>query len=253
MCYDKCMTNLSAAGLTTPEANCYTALLTQKDWKPADLAKTVNETRTNCYKILDKLVALGLAKRFDKDKKLHYRAASPARLVELVHEQRTVRERSEKELELQAQALMNTYFKSQEQAGIRYFQGKPGIQQIFDDMLQAKQPIYLLRSPADVKFYDEAFFEQFRAQRAQAGIRTYALTPDVPSAVHDHITDLHNKFSRTWLPAGSYDASVEWDIYDDKVALISYGEEALGIIIESPQIAESFRQILKLLQTSLKG
>jgi sugar-specific transcriptional regulator TrmB len=74
------MTNLSAAGLTETEAKFYTALLEKKTWLPAELAKFVNETRTNSYKILDKLVEQGLAERFDQNKKLHYRAVNPAQL-----------------------------------------------------------------------------------------------------------------------------------------------------------------------------
>lgn len=250
LCYDTGMTNLSAAGLTSSEANCYVILLTRKVWKPAELAKSVSETRTNCYKLLDKLVGLGLAERFDKDKKLHYRAVNPARLLELAHESRVAREKADKELELNAQTLMTTYYKSQEQAGIRYFQGKEGMKQIFEDMLVTQQPIYLLRSPSDVKFYDEVFFGDFRARRAEAGIITYAVTPDVASANPDKAIDLQNKFIRTWISPNSYNAAVEWDIYGDKVALISYTTEALGIIIESPHIAESFRQLLKLVQSS---
>lgn len=244
------MTNLTAAGLTESEALCYEALLQKRAWKPADLAKSVRESRTNCYKILDKLVSLGLAKRFDKDKKLHYSATNPSRLLDLARQSRADRERAEKELELGASQLMREYIKTQEQPGVRYFQGKAGLREIFDDMLQEGKHVFLVRSPADVKFYDEAFYEQFRASRARLGIRTFALTPDVPSAVHDTAADKANLFHRTWLPPEAYDSSVEWDIYGNKVALISYGKEALGLIIESPQIANSFRQVFKLAQSS---
>lgn len=117
-------------------------------------------------------------------------------------------------------------------------------------MLITGQDIYLLRSPSDVAFYDEEFFADFRAKRAARGITTHAITPDLPSATHDKAVDAANKFMRTWIPAAAYTGAVEWDIYGDKVALISYGAEAMGMIIESPQIAESFRQILKLLAST---
>jgi sugar-specific transcriptional regulator TrmB len=245
------MIDLTAAGLTPTEAKCYTALLDKKEWKPSDLAKSVNETRTNTYKILDNLVALGLAERFDKDKKLHYRATNPSHLLQLARDRRAEQEKAEKELETGANELLASYYKIHEQPGVRHFQGREGIRQIFADMLITGQDVYLVRSPADVAFYDEAFFADFRAKRTARGITTYALTPDVPSATHDKAIDAANKFMRTWIPANAYTGSVEWDIYGDKVALISYGSEAMGMIIESSQIAESFRQMLRLVQSSL--
>ena len=77
------MINLSAAGLNPTEAHVYQVLLSKKEWKPADLAKNVGESRTNMYKILDKLTALELAIKFDKSNKIHYRATNPTRWYSL--------------------------------------------------------------------------------------------------------------------------------------------------------------------------
>src|SRR3954466_7788124 len=119
LCYTPYMIDLSAAGLSPTEAKCYTALLDKAEWKPSELAKSVNETRTNCYKILDNLVAAGLAERFDKDKKLHYRATNPSHLLELARTRRMEQEKAEKELELQTNSLLSSYFKIHEQPGIQ--------------------------------------------------------------------------------------------------------------------------------------
>lgn len=242
------MDDLSAAGLSATEAKTYKALLARKSWLPSELAKNVQETRTNMYKILDKLTGLGLAERLDEHKKLHYRATNPARLLELARERREAHEHAEKALQLSSEDLMRTYIKANDQAGVRQFQGKEGMKQVFTDMIAAGKPIYLVRSPEDVRFYDEAFFAKFRKERAAAGITTHALTPDLPSANHDPAVDIANKFIRTWLPADAYTASTEWNVYGDKLAIISYGSEATATVIESPAIAESFRQLYKLLR-----
>jgi hypothetical protein len=42
-------------------------------------------------------------------------------------------------------------------------------------------------------------------------------------------------------------------VYGDKLAILSYGHEAIGMIIESPQIAEGFRQLLDLAEEGLKS
>ena len=238
---------LTSIGLTAPQAKAYIALVQNGPSAPPAIAGMINETRSNTYKILDKLVGLGLARKEDHDKKLRYRIENPAALDALARQARDHALSQEKRVRDAMPSLLNFFYTYSEQPGVRFFQGKEGIRQIFEDMLRTRQDIYLLRSPADVRFFDEQFFERFRKKRAELGITTYALTPQVVSAIHNEEVDKLNKFKRTWLPSEDYTANVEWDVYGNKVAFISYGQEAIGMIIESPQIAESFRQIFNLL------
>ncbi len=243
------ISTLTALGLTPSQAKAYILLVQYGSLTPPALAEKINETRTNTYKVLDRLAELRLVKKDPHAVKATYRAASPLVLEELARQRRNDAMAKEKHIKDAMPLLLNYFYTYSEQPGVRMFQGKAGIEEIFNDMLRTKQDIYLLRSPADVGFYDEIFFAQFRQKRAKLGIKTYGLTPNVSSAVHNEDVDKANKFMRTWLPQGAYTANVEWDVYGDKVALISYGKEAIGLIIESPQIAESFRQMFKLLQT----
>ena len=50
---------------------------------------------------------------------------------------------------------------------------------------------------------------------------------------------------RTWLKPESYTAPVEVNIYGDKVALLAYGEDIMGVIIQNPPIAEAMRQMMR--------
>jgi sugar-specific transcriptional regulator TrmB len=238
---------LEDIGLTKTQALAYKALIDAGTLTAPALAIAIGESRTNGYKVLDKLVELGLAIKQPKGSKSAYTATSPTTLEQFVRAQADTVRHKERQLNAELPHMLDYFFARSEQPSIRYFQGKEGIQQIFADMLQTGSDIYLLRSPADVDFYDEAFFADFRKKRALLGITTYALTVDVPSATHNTEIDFQNKFIRTWLDPKSYTAPVEWNIYGNKVALTSYGNEAMGIIIESPQIAESFRQVFQLL------
>jgi len=240
---------LQELGLTKPQALAYEALVKRGQTTAPSIADDINESRTNAYKLLDKLCEIGLADKDSTATKTTYIAASPAVLEQLVREQSEAVLAREHKLNASMPNLLDFYFAHSERPSIRYFQGKKGIEQIFADMLKTGKDIYLLRSPADVTFYDGQFFSIFRAKRTKLGIKTYALTPDIPSAIHDDELDQKNRFIRTWLGQDDYTANVEWDIYGDKVALISYGDEAMGIIIESKQIAESFRQMFMMVKT----
>lgn len=243
---------LQDIGLTKPQALAYQALVRQGASSAPEIAAHLQESRSNTYKLLDKLCELGLASRDTTGRKVCYFPLGPAALQRLIEAQAAQTSLRERKLNAAMPDLLSFFFAHSERPSIRYFQGKEGIQHMFGDMLRTGGPIYLLRSPADVAFYDEAFFELFRKKRAKLGIKTYALTPDVPTAVHDAELDKKNLFSRTWIAPDAYTGSVEWDIYNNKVALISYGEEAMGMIIESPQIADSFRQIFQLVTAAAR-
>ncbi len=247
------MINLQAAGLSETEAKSYETLLNNVDWQPTKLAKVVQQTRTNMYKILDRLVALGLAERFDKDKKLHYRATNPSRLLELAHNLRTTRENAEKKLELHVQELTREFIKTNEQPGIRFYQGEKELKEIYFDQIKTKKPIYIIRPDYNMDLYDFDYMTEIRHMARKAGIERYAITPDRKKAPKNYKeSDPYMILQRTWMKAGDYSAPVEWNAYGDKLAVLSFGNEALGMIIESPQIAESFKQLYILLERGLK-
>lgn len=236
-------------GLTKSQAKAYLCLVQFGPSYPPGLAKKISESRTNTYKVLDKLVELGLARKKESLKKMLYTAGHPSALETLAKKHREEVLSQEHKINTSMPTLLNFFYTYSEQPGVRFFQGKDGIKNIFDDMLRTRQNIYLVRSPADIEFYDEKFFSEFKAKRAKLGIKTYALTPDISSANHDEQIDKTNLFFRSWIGKDDYTGSVEWNMYGNKLAIISYGEEAIGMIIESPLIAESFRQLFELLSS----
>ncbi|HEY5152373.1 MAG TPA: helix-turn-helix domain-containing protein [Candidatus Saccharimonadales bacterium] len=247
------MIDLTAAGLSAKESKCYAALLERKAWKPAELAVYVHETRTNCYKVLDNLVAYKLAERFDKDKKLHYRATNPSRLLELAREQHAAREASEEALEAESHQLVQKFYKTHEQPGVRYFQGESEIQQIFETIAKSKEEVVYVNTKSGIDFYGFPTMHNLRMLAPNHGIKRRALTADVAAAPKDYRTkDPLVLLKRTWLKESDYTTPVEWGAFDNKLYIISYGQEALGLLIESQQIADSFKELFKLLERGQK-
>ncbi len=253
LCYDGDMTNLEAAGLTATEAKTYISLLSRPEWLPSELAKNVGETRTNMYKILDRLAGLELADRYDKNKKLHYRAANPARLITLAQELREQRLRAEQDLEYKVQQLTQDYIKANEQPGVRFFQGKEAIATIFKEIASSKEEVVFINTLAGIDFYGFDIMHDFRTLAVKAGVPRRALTPDTTLVARDYKErDAQALLKRTWLKKDDYSAPVEWGAFEDKLYLISYGQEALGIIIQSQQIADGFKQLHKLMERGQK-
>lgn len=243
------MIDLSAAGLSQTEAKTYQKLLEAAEWQPSKLAISVGETRTNIYKLLDNLVKLGLAKKYDKSNKLHYSATNPSHLLELARKAREDRLQSEKSLELQTEELMREYIKTHEQPGVRFFQGKDQIVEIFDEFERSTDEIVFIHTTAGINFYSYEFMHKMRMKAVHNKVPRRGLTPDTKLATVDYVEkDKLVHLTRTWLRAQDYTAPVEWGAFEDKLYVISYGVEALGMIVESPQMAQSFKQIFALLE-----
>jgi sugar-specific transcriptional regulator TrmB len=237
---------LEDIGLTMAQALTYKALVEKGASSAPVIAEHIKESRSNTYKVLDRLCELGLATKDTTGTKVRYSPTNPAALEQLINDQAAQVQLRERKLTAALPGLLDYFFAHSEQPGIRFYQGKEKIKQMYSEMLATGQTLYLLRTPTDVGFYDEGFFAELRNKRRLLGIKTIGMTPDVPSANHDPKIDARNGFIRTWVPAEAYTANVEWNIAGNKVGLISYGEEAMGVLIESAQIAESFRQMFRL-------
>jgi len=243
---------LTDIGLNKTQAKAYIALVKQGSLTPPALAKLINETRTNAYTVLDKLTELGLAKKSERDKKLIYKVENPVALEKLVIANRHEALEREKKIKNAMPTLLNYFYTYSEQPGVRFFQGKEGIEDIYKDQLHTGKTIRVIRSWKDRDFFGKGAYSIWRKRPAKHGIPTIMLSPDVPDANNDPELDKKLLFSRTWMNKNDYTAPVEWDIYGDKVSIISFGEEAIGMIIESPQIADSMRQLFAIMDKGLR-
>jgi sugar-specific transcriptional regulator TrmB len=244
---------LKAAGLHESLANTYLALLQNDYITPAKLSKITGESRTNTYKLLDELVELGLASKQDISKKLHYQAGSPTRLLVLARERIDELNLQEKHIKSQLPGLLKNYYKYHEQPGVRFFQGKEGIKEIYEEQIREGKPIRFMKTRADIEFFGFKFMHEIRNLAPKANIIRQAFTPDTPEVPKNIVeSDKQMLLERTWYSPQDYTAPVEWSVYGNKVSIISFGQEVIGMVIDSPQIAESLRQMFAMLDEGLK-
>ncbi len=245
---------LRKAGLTESQAKGYLALIEHGALTPAQLAETTGETRTNAYAVADKLVELGLASKTD-GRGVTYSPAHPSALEILAEKRRKILVRNEQEVKQGISPLIDLFYATTAQPGTRTLQGVEGIKEVYDDTLKAKQDIYLVRTTADVPDLGLEYLDSYRQRRADAGIDTYALTPDSPIARQhrDSGADERLRFHRTMIAQDTYTAPVEINVYGNKVALLAYGKTQMATIITSPPVAEAMRQLLGLLFQALQA
>lgn len=250
---------LVEAGLTEAQAKAYAFLVECSPSAPPELAEHIGESRTNAYKILEQLEEIGLAQLDESGKKIKYWAKNPTALLQNIEEERRETELRAKKIENQFPELLNTYLKYNEQPGVRYFQGNQGLIDVFEDQIKTGKDVFFIRTLADAIDIDEETMHLIRNKYVDKKIKRHGITQDhtprfpvsksdqIPIDESDQLMLLH----RTWIKENDYTAPVEWAAYGDKLSIISFGEEVIAIVIDSPQIAEAFKQIYKLLARSV--
>lgn len=251
---------LQEAGLTKTEAQIYAILVKNSPSTPPQLAKASGESRTNTYKLLDSLEQLSLVTRDESQPKLRYWANNPSVLLDQLKKRRQEVESAEKRFQGSLPGIIDEYFKYSEQPTIRYFHGAEGVKEIYRDQLTTKQPITIVHSIGIRDSFGIETMHHIRNQFPKHHIQRHVFCPDIaqpfqpsepkmPIGESDHLMLL----TRTWLDENDLRSPVEWSVYGNKVSITSLGNEVVGMIIESKQIAESFREILTLLDKTIRN
>jgi hypothetical protein len=251
---------LQEAGLTKAEAKIYTILVKNSPCAPPRLADLAEESRTNTYKVLDSLEFKELVSRDETKKKLRYWANNPSIMLDHLKEKRREVEAAEKRFQGSLPNLIDQYFKHSAQPSIRYFNGVKGIEHMYQDQLDDGLPITFTMPIGIRTFYGTPEMHRIRNLFPARGIQRHVFYPDVPQDFQSHEatvpiaeSDRLMKLTRTWLSPDDLQSPVEWAVYGDKLAIISLGVEVVGMIIESPQIVASFKEILDLLDRNIRA
>lgn len=235
------------AGLSEAQAKTYLALVQHGELSPAQIAEFTGETRTNTYALLEKLEKINLVKRGDGKKKV-FLAAHPSVLETLAEKKRRAAEKNEEMLKASMNSLLDVFYAHSEQPEVKTFIGYSGIKDIYRDVLQTGETVYLLRTEKDSELTN--FIVSYRREMGKKGVKTIALAPDTPEARQNSSdgTDEKVLFDRITMPRDAYTAPVTIMVYGRKVALVAYGEEEMSTIIISKALAESIRQMILMLR-----
>lgn len=244
---------LTRIGLTKSQAKAYIALIKHGKLSAPELAEKIGETRTNCYMVLDKLTELGLVNKDESGKKLSYQPTNPTNLERLSEQRRKDVLETEKQVRDSMPQLLNYFYTYQNRPGVRFFEGKEGIKRMYEDQRRTGKDIYFIRSDADVNVLGQNLYKHLE-QRAKLGIHAHGIEPaEEDNMRYGRENDKRMLRDMVWAPPECFNAPVNVYVYGDKTALVSYGEEVIGTIIESPQIAEAMKQIFALVQTGVES
>ncbi len=226
-------------GLNDKEARVYLACLELGSSAVSEIARRARINRVTAYDVLEKLMKKGMVNTFLKNGIRLYDATDPQMIAaEVKRRQRDFLKSIPDLRRLRGDAI---------HPRIRYFEGLDGVKAIYEDTLSSKTEILNYSNSKEIRDHWPNYDEEYVAKRVKHKIYLRGISPaDEHGAwVHEH----DKKYFREirLVPADQFTFTNEINIYDDKVAIISYKDKPLiGMIIESLEIANTQRDIFKM-------
>lgn len=237
---------LEKAGLSPEQALIYEVLLKNGALPAGDISKKSQLKRGLTYKVLDELVALGLAKKNEKGKVLRFEPTHPLQLKELA-------EKKEQEAKVAQEALggiisnlTSDFNLISGKPGMRYYEGKEAVRMLGVDSLEAKTDILTYIDSELMDKYLPKENAEYIKKRVQLGLRKRIISPD--NAYNRALKlDYKNRLAAIRLVKDFVAPfTTVTQIYDKKISYLTLHQGTLiGIIIENPYISQMHRVLFE--------
>jgi predicted transcriptional regulator len=235
--------------LTGSQAEILDFLYQNKEAKASEIAEKINRSRAIVYKEIDELANIGLIERKDKPGQASvFMAGHPSLLQKLIEKREAELKKDRELLNNYLPDMISSYNLINSRPGIKLYEGVGGLEKIYDEILNEGKNFYLIRSAYEPIYKEKIvpIVNEFIKKRVKKNITVTAITPS--DIEIDTSKDSNWLMTRFIVTKNSYNAPVEIDIFGDKVAILSFGTELIGLIIESEQIANAFKQIFSLIK-----
>lgn len=242
---------LQKIGFSEKEARVYLAVLELGSATVIQIGKKAQVNRGTAYDILESLIKKGLVSYFVKGKKRYFAGENPKKLLSLVDSQiksLTSREKTledqKEEIEKMLPELESIYNLPENQPKVRFFEGKEGIKNIYDELLGAKE-IWAYGSFSHI-YTTFPWFKEYIRKQINRGIKIRDLVEKNKETLEYKKFYQSPKQEMRFLPE-NIKLKTDNIIYGNKVAMISYAKELHGVVIESIEIADTQRQVFEVL------
>lgn len=232
-------------GLTPQQTKVYLACLELGSGYASSIARRAGLARVNCYYALNQLRALGLVSATKRNEVLVFVPENPKKIVNIASRKLQAAEKLLPDLLAITNSLAYKPI-------IRFYEGREGVQTIYDDILTAKKEVLgYTNLKAAAELYPE-FLKNHCAEKVRRKIKTRIISSN---------SKIGSKFPETFFPK-NFDRNlleiffvnpVEFDflneiaIYNNKTAIISLDRrEIFGILIESTTYTQTQKAIYNL-------
>jgi sugar-specific transcriptional regulator TrmB len=223
-------------GLNEKEAAIYLATLELGDSPASEIAIRAKLNRITSYDILQKLIEREFISTYTHNKIKYFTATDPDKIREKLRQ---------KYLDYKSvlPELRRLHGKTTHPR-VKHYEGLQGIKKVYKDSLTAKTDILNYADSKSIRQFWPNYDDEYVAERVKRKIYLRGIAPADSYGEQLEKDNKHCHREIRLVKPDEFGFSNEINIYDDKVSIISFGkDEILGMIIESPEIAETQRAI----------
>ena len=239
---------LQQLGLNEKEARVYLAAL---EFGPATIATIARKSgikRTTIYEFLTGMLDGGLILTSVLGKRTLYSGIGPEGLNKLIDKQKEV-------IQSLAPELLLLVKQSPQKPKIRFYEGVEGLKHVFNDTLDqpdGSEVLFIAPWAGTFEALPKAFVDQYVIKRKKQNIKVRSIVPHDKYAVEGKKKDEQELRETIVVPKEKLPIKAKINIYQNKIAILSFGDEKISLIIESQQIADTLKAVFNLLWDNLK-
>jgi len=232
---------LRSVGLTGKRADIYLACLELGKATAYLISRKTNIKKPTVYDIVNELMLEGVLYKSTKGRVTYYHPNDPLILIEKTEDKI-------KKINSIMPFLQGLYNSSSVKPFIRYFEGKEGIKEVYEDALKNLKKgdiIYSFMGEGMIELLPK-YAREYVNKRVAKGIVSKGIYRQKKELENYLKSDqLELRISKI-LPAEKFPFSHEINIYKNKVAIATYGNEIFGTLIESKELYNAMKTIFDL-------
>ncbi|MFA5021844.1 MAG: helix-turn-helix domain-containing protein [Patescibacteria group bacterium] len=232
-------------GFSPKEASVYLSLLELGPSTTTEIARKAKINRTTGYDILESLTSEGLVYLVGETKIQKYAAENPQKVIKFL-------ENRIKKTEEQLNAAHNllpqlfSIYNTKEKPRVKFFEGLEEMKEAFEDTLTAKGELLAYAVGNDMyTAFNEKYFSDYFKKRTAKNISVRVIAPDDEGSKKVIANDAAELRTSRLVPKDKFYFSVETNIYNNKILIVSW-KEKFAVIIESEEISDAQRKIFEL-------
>lgn len=236
---------LQEIGLNEKEASIYIALLQVDNASVIEIANKTKINRSTTYVVLEGLVKKGLVSEVSIGKKTHYRAEAPERLETFVEGQKILLEERSKKLKDIIPQIKGIQRAGGERPVVKYFEGHESAlgSHILFFNTQDKEGVGYFLFNRDL--IEEVFSpdEVSSVQKIRPGKNIKAQSIYTSTKTELSSNELSERIK---IDGDKYPLYCDISIYEDRMQIITMGKSVATILIQSKDVAETFKSLFRL-------
>lgn len=240
--------SLAQLGFSDKKAKVYVALLELGEATIIGLAHKTGLKRTTVYNIVPELIQQGLIKTAVKRKHRFFYIENPNVLKQEAVQRVQLVDYILPELRAIHNVLPN-------KPRITFYEGVGGMKDLYQDTLDSLSPGSILLSYTGLTDFSQMmpqdYYEYYVAERVKRRIKINILAPDSAIAREWNAKSIQDLREVKIIKNTPFQFNADTEIYANKVALISYRDNFMGVIIESKEINQMQRMAFEVMWKSL--